>query len=392
MEPKLRGIPRTVILLGLVSFFNDFSSEMIYPLLPLFLTSVLGASTVAIGLIEGVAESTSAVLKVVSGVWTDRIQKRKSLVIAGYTLAGLARPVIGLAQTWPVVLGLRFTDRVGKGIRSAPRDALLADVTAIKRRGAAYGFHRAMDHAGAMVGPLAASLAMTAFGMPMRTVFILSIVPALLAIAILFFGVRESEKSEAVIKNEPFNLFGDWKHLNPQFKTLLVAHLIFTLGNATDAFLLVRLSDAGVPAGWIAALWSVHHLIKMVSNYYGGRISDRVGTKRMIASGWFFYAAIYLGFALFESMLPLVLTFFAYGIYYGFVEPAERSLVSVVAPKSKRGTAFGYYHFVTGLGSLPASIVFGWIWKTWSAEAAFLTGAGFAFIAVLLLMRMRADS
>ena len=384
MSFAARRIPRTVIALGVVSLLTDMSSEMIYPLLPIFLASVLGAGAMALGVIEGVAESTAALLKVVSGIWTDRTQRRKPLVVAGYTLSGMMRPLIGLAAAWPAVLALRFADRVGKGLRSSPRDALIADVTDAGARGAAYGFHRAMDHAGAVLGPLVAAVLLKAAGLPLRQVFLLSAIPAVAVLAVLLLGVKEPPLQRAE-SPAPRKFLAPWSALGPDYRRLLVAVLVFTLGNSTDAFLLLRLSQAGVATAGIALLWSAHHVVKMIANYYGGRLSDRVGPRAMILAGWLFYAAIYLTFGWLNSAPWLIAVFLAYGLYFGLVEPAERAWVASLVPQQLRGTAFGWYHCAVGLAALPASIVFGLLWQQWGAVVAFSAGGVFAALAALLL-------
>ena len=384
----MKGISKTVFFLGLVSFFTDLSSEMVYPLLPIFLSTVLGGGAMTLGIIEGIAESTASLLKVVSGIWTDRMRHRKPLILAGYGISGLVRPLIGLATVWPFVLAIRFIDRVGKGLRTSPRDALIADTTDIAHRGSAYGFHRSMDHAGAVVGPLVAA-GLLAFGyISLRHVFLLSAIPAAVVIIVLMAGVKEP-RIPLKQTPQPSGLSGHWQELGRDFKYLLTALLVFTLGNSTDAFLLLRLSYAGVPAAWVGVLWSMHHVIKMLFTYTGGRLSDRIGHRRMILFGWIVYAVIYFAFAMTDSPGMLIVIFLAYGVYFGLTEPVERALVANLVPAHLRGTAFGYYHGTIGLGALPASLIFGFIWQFFGVPAAFLTGAGFAAVASVLLMRVR---
>ena len=391
MSVIARRIPRTVIVLGVVSLLTDLSSEMIYSLLPIFLASVLGAGVLALGLIEGVAESTAALLKVASGVWTDRTRRRKPLVVAGYSLSGIMRPLIGLAATWPTVLILRFADRVGKGLRTSPRDALIADVTDESARGTAYGFHRAMDHAGAVLGPLVAAFLLNAAGMPLRQVFFLSVIPAVAVLVVLLLGVKEPplQRTEAPVMPK---LLAPWSALGPDYRRLLIAVLVFTLGNSTDAFLLLRLSQTGVSTAGIALLWSAHHVVKMAANYVGGRLSDRVGPRAMILTGWLFYAAIYLTFGWLDSAPWLIAVFLAYGIYLGLTEPAERAWVASLVPANLRGTAFGWYHCAIGLAAFPASVAFGLLWQQWGAAVAFSTGAVLATFATVLLPGARKDA
>lgn len=384
---SLRAIPRTVIALGVVSFLTDLSSEMIYPLLPVFLLESLGAGAIALGTIEGVAESTAAVLKIVSGWWTDRSRRRKPLVVAGYGLSGSLRPLIGLATAWPVVVLLRFGDRIGKGLRTSPRDALIADVTPIERRGAAYGLHRAMDHAGAVAGPLVASALLLIPGFTLRRVFLLAAIPAVLVILVLVFGVEEKERSTTRATRPP-EVRQWWSSMGTPFRRLLLAVVVFTLGNSTDAFLLLRLTDAGFAVGWVAVLWSLHSAVKMAANLYGGQLSDRVGRRNLVAGGWLVYAVIYLGFGVVSSAPALIALFLGYGIYFGLTEPVERAWVAEIAPPEARGGAFGLYHGAVGLTALPASILFGVIYATLGVGAAFGTGAALAIVATGLLFRV----
>ncbi len=382
MQKVIQNLPRTVIVLGFASFFTDFSSEMIYPLLPVFLSTVLGAGALQLGLIEGVAESTASLMKVVSGFWTDRLRRRKPFIVWGYSIAGLARPLIGLVSVWPVVLLLRFIDRVGKGLRTSPRDALIADVTASGIRGRAYGFHRAMDHAGAVVGPLVAAALLKLWHVPLRSIFLWAAIPAVVVLVLLASQLTETQ---SVAKPEAPLPFGSWKMLGRDYKFFLTSVFVFTLGGSADAFLLLRLSGVGIPVASIAVLWSLHHVIKMVSTYWGGRWADRVDRRWMILSGWIVYAGIYLGFAWTSTPGALVGLFLVYGLYYGLTEPAERALVSDLAPPGLRGTAFGFFHAAEGLGALPASALFGLIWKLYGVSAAFMTGAALALAASVLL-------
>ena len=387
LRTSLRTLPRTVVALGFVSFFTDLSSEMIYPLLPAFLVTVLGAGALALGTIEGIAESTAAVLKVFSGRWADRMQRRKPLVVSGYGISGFARPLIGLVGAWPAVVVLRFTDRIGKGIRSSPRDALIADVTPQARLGAAYGWHRAMDHAGAVAGPLVAAGLLLIPGIGLRQVFLLAAVPAVIVMLVLVYVVKEPA-DRPVAAGEPPSLIEGWRATDSSFRRLLFAVIIFTLGNSTDAFLLLRLTDIGFAPAWVAVLWSLHHVVKLVANLYGGQLSDRVSRRGLIGTGWVLYAGIYLGFGLTTDTTTLVILFMVYGIYFGLTEPVERAWVAALAPAEARGGAFGFYHGSVGLTALPASLLFGVLYSALGPAAAFGTGAALAIIATLLLLRV----
>ena len=383
----MRGLPQTVIALGVVSFLTDLSSEMIYPLLPVFLVDVLGAGALALGTIEGVAESTAALLKVASGWWADRMERRKPLVVAGYGLSGTVRPLIGLATVWPVVVVLRFADRVGKGVRTSPRDALIADVTDPGRRGAAYGLHRAMDHAGAGAGPLVAAGLLLIPGVTLRAVFLLAAIPAALVMLVLITKVREAP-GEALGGDPAPSLREGYTQMGPSFRRLLGALIVFTLGNSTDAFLLLRLTDAGFTVEAIAVLWALHNLVKMGANLVGGQLADRVDRRSLVIAGWMVYAAIYLGFGVTSQSLLLVALFLGYGTYFGLTEPVERSWVAALAPAGSRGAAFGLYHGAIGITALPASLLFGAVYAAAGPAAAFAMGAGLAVIAAMLLLRV----
>jgi len=399
----LRNISPTVIALGAVSFLTDLSSEMIYPLLPLFLSTVLGAGAFAIGLIEGIAEMTASVFKIISGYLTDRSGRRRPYVVWGYTLSSMARPLIGLVRLWPLVLVLRFVDRIGKGIRTSPRDALIADVTDLRFRGWAYGFHRAMDHAGAIAGPLVAVLLLKVFDVSLRTVFLLSALPAALVVLIVLIFVKERRpvRAAADAVGSESGKKGETAPQTPgqgtghgslkDFRLFMFAVVIFTLGNSTDAFLLLRLNHAGVDGTGVALLWSAFHVVKMVSTLLGGKISDRVGRKPMVITGWIYYAAIYLLFAFLETRGVLITTFLLYGVYFGLTEPVERAWVASLVPQKLMGRAFGYYNGAVGIASLPASLIFGLIWQKWGYEYAFVTGGLFALLGCVLISGVKEE-
>lgn len=383
----MKRLPPALIALGIASLLTDMSSEMIYPLLPIFLTHSLGATPVVLGLIEGAAEAVASLLKVVSGVWTDKLASRKPFILVGYSLAGAMRPLIGLATAWPQVFALRFLDRVGKGIRTSPRDALIADIIEPQHRGHAYGFHRMMDHAGAVLGPLVAAALMSLLGFSMQAVFIAAAVPAAIVVAVIVFGVSDP-KIKSLEKPEAGVPRARLRELGPEYRRFLLALVIYTLGNSTDAFFLLRMNDAGLAAGWVAVVWSLHHVVKMVSSYIGGRVSDLIGPRRVIIAGWILYAAIYLAFAFLSETVTLVAVFLLYGVTFGMTEPTERAWVAHLAPKRLRGTAMGYYHGAIGFASLPASLFFGLLWQYFGVAAAFSAGAALAGVGALLLLRV----
>jgi MFS family permease len=362
-----------------VSFFTDAASEMVYPLLPLFLTRVLGAGAVSLGIIEGIAEAANSVLKVVSGRMSDATGRPKWLVLVGYGLSSVVRPFIGAAASWTQVLAIRFTDRLGKGIRGAPRDAMLAEFAPPGQRGRVYGFHRAMDHSGAVLGPLIAAAFLYFYPGEYRTLFALTIIPGVVVIAIvLMLPPAGPVASGFSRKDTPVAL-------PPTLKRALAVILVFALGNASDAFLLLRLSDAGIAAFWIPLLWAALHVVKVAASLAGGELSDRFGRRALIGIGWAYYAGIYLAFALIDSAPVLIAVFLAYGVYFGLTEGVEKAWVADLAPANARGTAFGYYNAALGIGALLASLVFGAIWMRVSPDAAFFTGAALAGLATLLL-------
>ena len=376
MKPK---VGRNVLALAVVSFLTDVSSDMTYPLLPVFLASVLGASATSVGAIEGAAESTAALLKLASGWWSDRVAKRKPLVLAGYTIASVIRPLIGLVQSVSQVLTIRVADRVGKGIRSSPRDALIADSVDPSIRGRAFGFHRAADHAGAVVGPLLAFALLRWADLDLRHLFLWTAVPGALAVAALVLGVREvpratAEKKPQVDLRTP---------LGRRFWAFLGVLLLFTLGNSTDAFLLLRAADLGVDAALIPILWAMLHVVKSLSSTPGGALSDRIGRKPLLVAGWLIYAAVYLGLGRAGAAWHAWALFAVYGIYFGLTEGVEKALVADLVPADRRGAAFGWYNLALGVGALPASLLFGLIWDSKGPATAFGFGAGMALLAAL---------
>ena len=377
------GLHRNILFLGLVSLFTDLSSEMIYPLLPVFLTSVLGTSTIFVGLVEGIAEATASFLKLLSGWVSDRWKKRKSLVVLGYTLSTLTRPLVGVATIGWHVLLIRFLDRVGKGIRTSPRDALIADSTPESEHGKAFGFQRALDHAGAVIGPLVAFTLLTFFTQQYRTLFLLAYIPGMMALGFLIFGVGEKKVPPAPLSSPPIQF--TLRPFDRRFKIFLLAIILFSLGNSSDAFLILRAKDAGISVPLLPILWMALHISKSLSATPGGILSDRYGRKKMILTGWALYGGVYFGFASAQTSEMVWILFVIYGLFYGLTEGGERALVADLVPLHLRGTAYGIYHFSIGLSALPASLLMGYLWETFSPEAAFRFGAILALAAAGLL-------
>lgn len=388
---------RNLLALSLVSFLTDASSEMIAPLLPAFLVGTLGATATWVGVIEGVAETTASLLKLASGWWSDRIARRKPLVVAGYALASAVRPLVAVATSASQVLAIRFTDRVGKGIRGAPRDALLADSVPAAERGRAFGIHRAADHAGAVVGPLVALLCLQVYALEVRTVFWLAAIPGALAVVAALLLVREvprdgggrapATRASAGAASAPSG--AGVEPLGRPFSRLMVVLVLFTLGNSTDAFLLLRAGQLGVPTTQLPLLWVALHVVKSASSVPGGALSDRIGRRPLIATGWLLYAAVYAGFALAGSVRDAWLLFAAYGVVFGLTEGVEKAFVADLVPAVRRGAAFGWYNAAIGAAALPASLWFGLVWDRAGASLAFGIGAGLAVLAALGLSGVR---
>jgi MFS family permease len=373
-------LSRTVILLGVTSFFTDLGSDMIFPLLPVFVSDTLGGGAAFLGIIEGAADALASLLKLLSGLAADRFSRRKPLVVAGYGLASLVRPFMAVATApWHALL-VRLLDRTGKGIRSAPRDALIADTTDPASTGRAFGFHRAMDHAGAVVGPLVATGLLSAH-VPVRRVFLVAAIPGLLAFVAVIM-VREKSGPERDVR------LADTKAASALPKDLvryLVILLLFSLGNSTDAFLLLRAREMGVSLAAIPVLWALLHVSKMVWSYAGGVWSDGTSRVRLILSGWIVYFVTYLAIAQASRAWQAWALFVVYGAFYGLSEPAEKALVKDLAPADARGTSFGYYNFIVGAAGLPAGVLTGWLWSEYGHAAALSAGAAIALTASVLL-------
>lgn len=381
LTAALRALPRSVWLLGFISLLNDAASEMIYPLLPLFLVGTMGAGPRVLGLIEGSAEAVSSLLKLLSGVWSDRTRRAKPFVVWGYGVAGLARTLIAAATGWWFVLLCRVADRIGKGLRSSPRDALLGRSVSLEQRGLAFGLHRAMDNAGAVLGPLVASV-LLGVGLELRTVFWCAAIPAAL-VFLATLRLREPE-AEALVGPPAFN----WRlgGFPPVFRRYLFVLGLFMLGNSSNLFLLLRVRQLGFAQEQIPLLWAVMSLVAAVFLTPLSALSDRFGRRRLIIAGWVAYAGIYL--VLGWSGLPtwgIWGLFVAYGLFIAATEGAEKALVADLVPREQLGTAFGWYHLTLGITLLPASLLFGVLWESVSAFAAFAFGAGCALLAALLL-------
>jgi len=388
------SMPRNVLALSAVSLLNDTSSEIVYPLLPAFLALSLGASPFAIGLIEGFAESIASILKLFSGYVSDKFDTRKLPVVLGYGLAAVTRPFLAFANSWGQILVIRSVDRLGKGLRGAPRDALIADDVPVAKRGLAFGFNRAADHTGAVLGPLIAFVLVYSLAANSETptiseyqwVFLYASIPVVIGLLVLIFFVKEKKRPHHDHKEIRLSLSG----FDANFKRYLLVIALFTLSNSTDAFLLLRAQSAGIPAAVIPLLWGALHVSKVISSLFGGDLSDRIGRKPSIIAGWCVYALVYAGFAFVSSPWACWGLFLAYGTYFGLTEGVEKAFVADMVPAKRRGTAFGLYNLAFGITVLPASLLFGLVWDTLGVSIAFIGSACVSLLAILLMTTIKA--
>jgi MFS family permease len=374
-----------VLLLGLAALLNDAASELIYPLLPIFLTTTLGATPVVIGLIEGFADGLASILKYFSGVWSDRVKKRKPMIVSGYALAAGSRLLIAVATAWPVVFAARLIDRTGKGIRSAPRDAMISDVTPSDQRGRAYGFHRALDHTGAIVGPLLALLLLQGLGLSLKATFLFAVLPGLAGVVMLAFFLREPSDGRETRNTEELVVTEASSFLAPRssFKRAIAAISLFSLSNSSDAFLLLQAHAAGVSTAMLPLLWAAHHVIKALFSTRAGALSDRMERRYLLIAGWTIYAAIYALFPFAKTLTSFVVLFVAYAIPFTLTEGAERAWIADLVPREIRGKSFGIYYLASGVCVLIGTAIFGLIYQQVSPSAAFFTGAALALCAVI---------
>ncbi len=394
---RYRYLSGNVFALSLVSLLNDTSSEIIYPLLPTFLALTLGASPFYIGVIEGVAESVASVLKLFSGYLSDKFDKRKFPVFLGYALSSVVRPLLAFVGSWQAVFAVRLTDRIGKGIRGAPRDAILADSVAPEKRGLAFGFNRAADHLGAVIGPIIAFILLSYLAQnpekptaqDYSQVFLFASIPVVLGLFVIIFFVKEEKREphETQEKLTPIKL--SLNEFDGNFKRFLITIALFTLSNSTDAFLLLRAEQSGVAPAVLPLLWMTLHFSKVIFSLIGGDLSDKFGRKTLIFTGWIIYALVYGGFAFVNSAWQAGVLFIIYGIYFGLTEGVEKALVADLVSKEKRGTAYGFYNLAFSITVLPASIIFGALWTYYGASTAFLFSAIISICAAILLLSVQ---
>jgi MFS family permease len=376
-----------VILLGVAALLNDAASELIYPLLPVFLTATLGATPAVVGLIEGAADGLSSILKYFAGAWSDRAGGRKPLVVAGYGMAAASRVLIAFASAWPVVLAARLFDRTGKGIRSAPRDAMISDVTPREDRGRAFGFHRALDHTGAIVGPLLAFLLLQGLGWSIRGAMLFAVVPGAAGVLMLMVLLRENRDPS---ESRPSSIAPKVR-TSPAFRRAIGAIALFSLANSSDAFLLLQANAAGVSAAMLPLLWAAHHVIRSLFSTKAGAVSDRIDRRVLLIAGWSSYAVIYAAFPYAHSLSAFVALFVVYAIPFTLTEGAERAWIADLVPAESRGRSFGIYYLTNGVCVLAGTALFGLLYEEVSARAAFFTGAALALAAGLMLLVGRGE-
>lgn len=379
------GLHKNVLFTGVVSFFMDVSSEMIYPLLPLFLANVLGVNKSMIGLIEGIAEATASLLKVFSGWFSDRIGRRKGLMLAGYGISTLSRPVMAMAGAWQQVLAARFVDRLGKGIRTAPRDAIIADATETTHLGRAFSFHRSMDTMGAVVGPAIAMGLLLLWNNDYHLVFWLSMIPGIIAVVIIALFIKEKKSpSPGPAAPPPMTL----KHFDWRVKFFIVIATLFALGNSSDVFLILRAEQVGIPTPLIPAVYLMFNLVYSLSAIPAGISADRFGKKRVILLGFLLFALLYYGFGAVSTKSGIWILFGLYGLFMGLTEGIQKAFLATIIPPDFKATAFGVYATAIGLATLPASLIGGLLWDRVSPAATFYFGAATASLAALLFMIM----
>jgi MFS family permease len=381
---KKHKLPATVIAIGLVSFFNDLASEMVTPFIPILIATVLGAGPVILGLVEGVADAAASFLKLWAGRYSDsKHGRRKQLMVWGYSLSNLTRPLLGMVSSWGALLLLRSMDRAGKGLRNAPRDALLADSTHPDIHGFAYGFHRAMDNAGALGGTLLAVAALSWLHWSVSEVILWSALPGVLVLLVLIFGVREPPRLEVAEEKSQAPLA--WSLLSLNMRRYLLVLVLFTFARVSESFILLRGNELGMSVVQLLLLWATLNLTKSGTSLLGGHMADAFGRRRLTLVSWSGYAASFVALGMVEHGNALWACTVLYGLLTGLGEGSERALISLYADESERGTAFGWYHLAAGLSAIPAGVLFGTVWHYWNAGIAFLFAGALALLCALLL-------
>lgn len=378
----IKNIPKNVFLLGLVSLFNDIASEMVYPIIPIFITSVLGAPVSVMGFIEGVAEATASIMKFVSGYISDKVGKRKIFVELGYGSSSLAKLLMGIAFSWPFVLFARFIDRFGKGVRTSARDSLLLQSATSQNRGLIFGFHRALDSAGAVFGPLLAILLLSLLKENLRLIFLLAFIPSAIGVLLLIFFVKEKQQKET---GEKIKINFSWKSLNPSFKLFFLISILFALGNSSDAFLILRSKDLGLTTTLVVLAYVLYNLSQTIFNTPAGELADKIGARKVFALGLLVFAFVYFMFGIIKDPFWIWIIFPIYGLYIAFTDGVSKAYISYFIKEEESGTYFGVYQTGIAFASFFASFTAGLLWTKINPSAAFFYGSFMALLALIVL-------
>ncbi len=384
-EQKIKifeGITRNIFVLGLVSLFTDLSSQMVFPLIPLFLTTVLGAGAYAVGIVEGAAETTASLLKVVSGYWSDKIKKRKPFILFGYSLSSLTKPLFAIANVWSFVLFVRVIERIGKGLRTAPRDALVAESCDESVRGKAYGFHRAMDGIGSVLGALLAFLLLPILGY--RNIFLFAFIPGIIAVFVILFIKEKKGHEKEEPQEKPIKL--SFKELPENLRLFIIVSSVFALGHFGYAFLLLRAKNIGLADNMAILLYVLFYIVYTICVIPAGILSDKIGRKPILIAGYLVFAITSFGLIFTSSIYSILLFFIIYGIFYAMIDGVQRAFVVDLAPKHLKATALGTFHTAIGLVALPGGFIAGLLWDKIKPEATFLYGFILAIISIILFM------
>ncbi|MBI3385144.1 MFS transporter [Candidatus Gottesmanbacteria bacterium] len=378
-----KRVPLNVFLLGLVSFFNDVAAEMIYPIVPIFLTTVLHVTIPIVGIIEGVAEATASLSKYLFGALSDYFQKRKIFVVLGYSFGSISKILIGLAFSWPLVLFARFIDRLGKGLRTAPRDSMLLENATAQNKGFIFGFHRTMDSMGAVIGPLLGLFLLSVLKENMRLVFFIAFIPSLVAVAILIFYVKEKARS-SLVKPEFVKI--NWSILNSRLKLFLMVSFLFALGNSSDAFLILQAKNLGFTTTLAVLTYVIYNISQTVFATPAGSLADKIGAKKVFAMGLFVFSVVYFFFGMIKNPAWLWLLFPIYGIYIAFTDGVSKAYISEFITKEESGSYFGIHQTLTAIGGFFASFIGGLLWYKFNPSATFLYGSAMAMLAFLIFL------
>ncbi len=380
-------LPRNILQLGLISFFGDLSSEMLYPITPIFLTTVLGASMTSLGLIEGTAEAVASILKIYSGVWSDRIQKRKPFIIIGYVFASLSKPMIGLATSWTQVWFARNFDRVGKGLRTAPRDALISESVPLEQRGHAFGIHRAMDTSGATIGPLIALLYLHFSKDSLRWIYLLAFIPGFISVVLATLIMEQGVESKPAELDIP-RIQLRWNLFPPSFRNYLLAWTFFSLMNSSDVFLLMKVRDSGIDLTNTILLYVFYNFLYAMMSPYFGKKSDHLPRKNVFVFGMFIFSMVYLGFSFASEILHFIILFGLYGVYMAATEGVGKALAIDLFPQNQKATAVGVLGVTTGVSMILASTLAGYLWDHFGSSSTFLISASGSLLSAFLMLWM----